>query len=123
MGNAMAFTFNENGFRVYATVLDPESDGAKRLAIGGRFDSKTHIIRMDVTSDEEVSAVYEQVKSDLLENGEELWAVVNNAGAITYGPLDWGTMDSYKHIHEVNTFGVVRVSRTFLPLIRQSKGK
>ena len=107
---------------MYATVLDPESDGAKNLLTGSRFDGKTQVLRMDVTKDDEVNAVYEQVKNDLRQNGEELWAVVNNAGIITFGPLDWGTVDTYKQIAEVNTFGMVRVTRTFLPLIRQSKG-
>ena len=67
-------------------------------------------------------AIYERVKNELEENGEELWAVVNNAGVMTCGPIDWGTIETYKTIHEVNTFGMVRVTRTFLPLIRQSKG-
>ncbi|CAG2177689.1 unnamed protein product [Oppiella nova] len=80
-------------------------------------------MRMDVTSDEEVKAVYEQIQKDLTQNEEQLWAVVNNAGILTLGPLDWGTVDTYKRIFEVNTFGMVRVSRTFLPLIRQSKGR
>jgi len=122
-GNALAFKLNEHGYRVYATVLDPESDGAKKLLTGSRFDGKTQVLRMDVTNDDDVTRVYEYVKDDLKKNGEELWAVVNNAGILTIGPLDWGTIDTYKQIFEVNTFGVVRVTRTFLPLIRQSKGR
>ena len=102
--------------------MDTESEGAKKLISGQRFEGKTKVMRMDVTSDEEVKAVYEQIQKDLTQNGEQLWAVVNNAGIITLGPLDWGTVDTYKRIFEVNTFGMVRVSRTFLPLIRQSKG-
>lgn len=78
---------------------------------------------MDVTKDDEVSAAYEQVKNELKKNGEQLWAVVNNAGIIAYGPFDWETIETYKKIFEVNTFGMVRVTRTFLPLIRQSKGQ
>ncbi|XP_054165117.1 D-beta-hydroxybutyrate dehydrogenase, mitochondrial-like [Oppia nitens] len=122
-GNALAQTLNEHGFRVYATVLDTNSDGAKKLATSGRFDGMTTVLRMDVTNDEEVNAVYEQIAKELQQNGEQLWAVVNNAGIMTWGPLDWGTVDSYKRIFEVNTFGTVRVTRTFLPLIRQSKGR
>ncbi|XP_054165115.1 dehydrogenase/reductase SDR family member 9-like [Oppia nitens] len=122
-GNALAQTLNEHGFRVYATVLDTDSDGAKKLVTSARFDGMTTVLRMDVTNDEEVNAVYEQITKELQQNGEQLWAVVNNAGIITWGPLDWGTVDKYKRIFEVNTFGTVRVTRTFLPLIRQSKGR
>ncbi|XP_054165427.1 17-beta-hydroxysteroid dehydrogenase type 6-like [Oppia nitens] len=122
-GNALAQTLNEHGFRVYATVLDTDSDGAKKLLTSARFDGMTTVLRMDVTSDDEVNAVYEQIAKELQQNGEKLWAVVNNAGIFTMGPVDWGTIDSYKRVFEVNTFGTVRVSRTFLPLIRQSKGR
>ena len=78
---------------------------------------------MDVTNDEEVMKTYEEVKNDLNRNQEELWAVVNNAGIGSFGPIDWGTLDTYKNVFDVNTFGTVRVTRTFLPLIRKSKGK
>ncbi|CAG2118086.1 unnamed protein product, partial [Medioppia subpectinata] len=122
-GNALALKLNENGYRVYATVLDTEGEGAKKLLSGQRFEGKTRVLRMDVTKEDEVRNAYEQIQKDLVSNGEQLWAVVNNAGIITLGPLDWGTVDNYKRVFEVNTFGMVRVSRTFLPLIRQSKGR
>ncbi|CAG2120349.1 unnamed protein product [Medioppia subpectinata] len=121
-GNALAMKLNEHGFRVYATVLDTEGEGARNLLTRQRFDGQTRVVRMDVTSDQEVNKVYETVAKELVDNGEQLWAVVNNAGILTLGPLDWGTVDTYKRIHEVNTFGMVRVTRVFLPLIRQSKG-
>ncbi|CAG2182651.1 unnamed protein product, partial [Oppiella nova] len=47
--------------------------------------------------------------------------VVNNAGIATVGPLEWGSMDDYHRVFAVNTFGGVRVTRTFLPLIKASK--
>ena len=75
---------------------------------------------MDVTDDLEVQLVYEQVRDDLKQNGEELWAVVNNAGIITHRPFDWETIETYKQFFHVNSFGMVRVTRTFLPLLRQS---
>ncbi|CAG2178706.1 unnamed protein product, partial [Oppiella nova] len=40
-GNALALKLNEHGFRVYATVLDTESEGAKKLISGQRFEGKT----------------------------------------------------------------------------------
>ena len=58
---------------------------------------------MNVTNDGEVSAVYQQIKQELQENGEELWAVVNNAGIYTNAPIDWGTIDNYKDISSMST--------------------
>ena len=80
------------------------------------------VLKMDVRNDEEVNTVFEDVKKDLKLNGDQLWAIVNNAGIIDFGHTEWGSLDSYKNTFEVNVFGLVRVTRTFLPLIRSSKG-
>ena len=113
---------NEKGFRVYATVLNTESEGAKKLKVESRFDSMTHVLRMDVTKDDQVMNIFKLIEADLKDKREDLWAVVNNAGITAWGPIDWGTMKTYSDVHEVNTFGLVRVTRNFLPLIRKSKG-
>lgn len=39
------------------------------------------------------------------------------------GELEWGSFDSIKQAFDVNVFGLVRVARAFLPLIRQSQGR
>ena len=79
---------------------------------------------MDVTNENEISAAYEEIRSDLEKNNEQLWAVVNNAGIEGMTPfIESGTMDLYNRVFDVNTFGVVRVTRVFLPLIRNSKGR
>ncbi|CAG2171532.1 unnamed protein product, partial [Oppiella nova] len=48
---------------------------------------------------------------------------VNNAGIGLFGRLDWGSLESIQNVFEVNVFGVLRVTRIFLPLIKQSKGR
>ncbi|XP_033118092.1 D-beta-hydroxybutyrate dehydrogenase, mitochondrial-like isoform X2 [Anneissia japonica] len=52
-----------------------------------------------------------------------LWAVVNNAGTSTFGQVEWNTMEIYKFVSEVNLFGTIRITKAFLPLIRQAKGR
>ena len=49
--------------------------------------------------------------------------MVNNAAVNFVGALEFCTMDMYKMIAEVNQFGVIRVTKAFLPQIRKSKGK
>lgn len=39
------------------------------------------------------------------------------------GEFEWGSVDNVKRIFEVNVFGVIRVTKAFLPLIRKSKGR
>ena len=53
----------------------------------------------------------------------ELWALVNNAGVIERGEIEWMPMESCMKQFEVNTFGVMRVTKAFLPLLRKSKGR
>ena len=77
---------------------------------------------MDVTNDDNVKKVYQEVSRHLEQNGDKLWALVNNAGRFAFGHIEWGTLDNFKQVFDVNVFGVVRVTRTFLPLIKLSKG-
>lgn len=52
-----------------------------------------------------------------------LWSVVNNAGIAQSGELDWTPTEDLVRVHQVNTFGTVRVSKAFLPLLKKSKGR
>ena len=52
----------------------------------------------------------------------KLWAVVANAGVANQGPLEWTSMSEIEHIFQVNTFGVLRTVKEFLPSIRKTKG-
>lgn len=53
-----------------------------------------------------------------------LWGVVNNAGVLGL-PADGELlpMSMYRQCMEVNFFGAVEVSKTFLPLLRKSQGR
>ena len=52
-----------------------------------------------------------------------LWAIVNNAGVDFLGDVELSSMETYRRVMEVNLFGMIRVTKAFLPLIRASKGK
>lgn len=53
----------------------------------------------------------------------ELWAVVNNAGIATTGFFELLSVEDFKHVFEVNFFGTIRVTKAFLPLLRETKGR
>lgn len=72
---------------------------------------------MDVTKEVEVEAAAKTI----LDSGLPLWAVVNNAGIGSSGFLDWGRdVDELKKVFEVNVFGLVRVAKNALPLLRET---
>ncbi|XP_048251372.1 D-beta-hydroxybutyrate dehydrogenase, mitochondrial-like [Haliotis rufescens] len=80
-----------------------------------------HVLKMDVTKDGEVTEALKYVQDRCRSTG--LWAVVNNAGIDGGGPVELCSMKFYKEVCEVNLFGAIRVSKAFLPLVRQAKGE
>ena len=52
-----------------------------------------------------------------------LWAIVNNAGVASPGPVEWRSLEEMKHVVNVNLWGTVDVTKTFLPLLRQCGGR
>lgn len=53
-----------------------------------------------------------------------LWGLVNNAGVcINFGDAELSLMSNYRGCMEVNFFGTLSVTKSFLPLLRQAKGR
>ncbi|GFQ71041.1 estradiol 17-beta-dehydrogenase 2 [Trichonephila clavata] len=53
----------------------------------------------------------------------ELWAIVNNAGIHKGIIIDTTRIEDFKDCMEVNTFGPLRVTKAFLPLLKETKGR
>nr|CDJ81772.1 Short-chain dehydrogenase reductase SDR domain containing protein [Haemonchus contortus] len=83
-----------------------------------------YTVLIDVTSDESVIRAKAEVESILAVQRAQLHGLVNNAGVFTiFGPDDWCSTNEYLASLNVNTLGAVRVCHSFLPLIKQSKGR
>ncbi|XP_046352519.1 short-chain dehydrogenase/reductase family 9C member 7-like [Haliotis rufescens] len=118
-GHQLAQRLDERGCNVIATCLLERGDGASELK---RVSSeRMHVLALDVTSDNSVRQCMEHVRGVVGEAG--LWAVVNNAGVMPLGDVEFYTMDDFKQAAEVNMFGMVRVTKFFLPLIRKCQGR
>ena len=52
-----------------------------------------------------------------------LWGLVNNAGVAYLADLDMTSEKIMRNIMEVNLFGMVRITKRFLPLVRKSQGR
>lgn len=118
-GLQLARRLDSIGFKVFAGCLLEKSEGTEVLK--ETTSNNLQIIQVDVTKDDSVQNALAVVENNLGNN--ELWAVVNNAGVIERGELEWMSMECYQQQFEVNTFGVVRITQAFLPLIRKSKGR
>ncbi|KAK3776954.1 hypothetical protein RRG08_022749 [Elysia crispata] len=90
------------------TEASPEASAAA-LALGSRAEAFLEVL----------SAILPQQ----LHRPKGLWAVINNAGINSVGPVEIVTMQMYQRCAEVNLFGPIRVTKSVLPLIRQAQGR
>jgi NAD(P)-dependent dehydrogenase (short-subunit alcohol dehydrogenase family) len=74
-------------------------------------------LTLDITSDEDWAAALEHVEG----TWGGLGMLVNNAGVAGGGRLDVATMDEWEWITNINLFGVVRGTRTFVPLFKRQR--
>jgi len=74
-------------------------------------------LTLDITSDGDWSAALEHVEGTW--GGLDM--LVNNAGVAGGGRLDVATMDEWEWITNINLFGVVRGTRTFVPLFKRQR--
>ncbi|XP_070383376.1 D-beta-hydroxybutyrate dehydrogenase, mitochondrial-like isoform X2 [Dermacentor albipictus] len=116
-GHRLTKRLSRDGFLVFAGCLSSTSDGAKQL----RASSNVEVLQLDVTKQEQVDDALHAVKKHL--GARELWSVVANAGVLRSGLLEWLSMDTIVDVFDVNVFGVLRVTKTFLPLLKRSKGR
>jgi NAD(P)-dependent dehydrogenase (short-subunit alcohol dehydrogenase family) len=103
--------------------MDPNGTGPQSLLKSAAFPKATKLIAMDVTSDSDVARAVEEVTTSLKKEGLNLWAIVNNAGIFRCAHVEWGKLEDYQKVLDVNVIGMARVTRAFLPLIRKSKGR
>ncbi|XP_072135583.1 11-beta-hydroxysteroid dehydrogenase type 2-like isoform X1 [Mobula birostris] len=119
-GHSLAKRLHLLGFQVFAMVLHEEGDGAQALRHFG--SDRLSVIQMDVTDRAMVQEVKEKIERQLGNKG--LYALVNNAGITTcFGDAEIIPTDDFQQCMNVNFLGAVEVTKTFLPLIRQAKGR
>ncbi|XP_069757550.1 11-beta-hydroxysteroid dehydrogenase type 2-like isoform X1 [Narcine bancroftii] len=119
-GLALAKRLHSLGFHVFAMVLHEEGNGGKVLK--SFHSDRLVVIQMDVTNWAMVREVEKKIGKQLENKG--LYALVNNAGILPcIGDIEIIPTDAYKQSMEVNFFGTVEVTKTFLPWIRRAKGR
>ncbi|HET7385179.1 MAG TPA: SDR family NAD(P)-dependent oxidoreductase [Nocardioidaceae bacterium] len=101
LGAALVRAFTARGDRVLATDVS-EQPG---------------VVRLDVRSDEDWAAARDRVQSDW----GGLDVLVNNAGIAGGGRIEVATMAEWQRLTEVNLLGVVRGTRTFVPMFKAQR--
>ncbi|XP_059139689.1 retinol dehydrogenase 7-like isoform X2 [Physella acuta] len=107
------------GFNVFAGCLRDDGKDYLKRHCSDRLTPITH----DVSRAESNKAALDVVQRALPPN-TGLWGLVNNAGiAGNMSPSELCTREDYQRVFEVNMLGTVDTTNTFLPLIRQAKGR
>ncbi|XP_061613213.1 11-beta-hydroxysteroid dehydrogenase type 2 [Phyllopteryx taeniolatus] len=119
-GKATARHLDSAGFRVFATVLDASGEGAGELR--RTCSERLTLLQLDITQPQQVQRALVEVQAQL--GPEGLWALVNNAGVcVNFGDIELSPMSNFRGCMEVNFFGTLNVTKSFLPLLRRDKGR
>ncbi|KAG8217078.1 hypothetical protein J3R82DRAFT_5100 [Butyriboletus roseoflavus] len=110
IGFALCEEFAARGCIVYATSRRLES------MVGFQNPNiRKHVL--DVTNGDDIERT---VQTILAETGK-IDIVVNNAGAISIGPVAEATIDQMRNAFELNTFGALQVSNAVIPSMFKRK--
>ncbi len=117
-GRLTVETLARQGHRVFAGIRASTSRNTRATNELHALAEKEHlalqVVELDVTNDTSVHEAIEQV----IQTGDRLDVVVNNAGVAYSGPLEAFTLEQVQQQFETNVFGVIRVNRAALPHMR-----
>lgn len=108
-GNGLAVELDRQGFHVLAAVYDQQN----QAKVQDQLSSRATVFPLDVTRKQDIESALKLVK----QKTNSLYALVNNAGVISSGHIDWITLESIRQVMEINFFGHVAMTKTFLPLL------
>jgi NAD(P)-dependent dehydrogenase (short-subunit alcohol dehydrogenase family) len=115
-GRLTAETLSKSGHKVFAGFRSAEGP---RKQIADELKAKNiEILKVDVTDQASVDTAIVQL---LEKSGNKLDVVVNNAGMASAGLSEAFTAEQARDLFEVNVFGVQRVLRATLPVLRAKR--
>ena len=116
-GKACADHLSRLGHKVYGTSRNPKPRATEDTATGPAPSGSPEMIRMDVDRDDSVGSAVASVH----EREGRIDVVVNNAGLGLAGAIEDTSVDEAKALFETNFWGVLRVLRAVLPIMRAQR--
>lgn len=115
IGKATALRLSQAGLTVFAGVRkEADAEALKR-------EMKVTPVLLDVTNETHINNAVEAVQKTVGTSG--LYGLVNNAGVVVSGPLEFLQLSHLRRQFEVNVFAQFAVTQAFLPLLRQATGR
>ena len=116
IGFETALLLSKSGFHTYASMRNLEK--SKNITeIVNTENLPLRVIQLDVNDDISVKNAINKI---IAENGR-IDVLINNAGYGLFSPIEDITLDQVKEQFETNLFGVVRVTKEVLPIMRKQR--
>jgi short-subunit dehydrogenase len=113
IGYETSILLAKNGFKTYATMRNVEKgDKLKDIVEKENLDLK--IIKLDVTDDYSIKNAI----NEIIQETSRIDILVNNAGNNIAGTVEDLSIEEFKEQFETNFFGLVRVTKAVLPIMR-----
>ncbi len=117
IGEACALHLAARGWRVFAGVRR-EADGQ---ALVSKASGNVLPVLLDVTQQSDIDATAAYIGGMVGDGG--LHGLFNNAGIGIGGPLEFLPAGMILQQFQVNVFGAIAVTQSFLPLVRRARGR
>jgi NAD(P)-dependent dehydrogenase (short-subunit alcohol dehydrogenase family) len=119
IGQHAAIHLAGNGYTVFAGVRkEADADFIRNLQIKGLYP-----VLLDVTKHDSCVSALDTVKQFSRENGMPIVGLVNNAGVWQSAPAELHDLSSIRRLFDTNFFGMIDLTQTFIPALRESKGR
>jgi NAD(P)-dependent dehydrogenase (short-subunit alcohol dehydrogenase family) len=118
IGKACALHLARRGWRVFAGVRRDADGAALSQALQPAGPGALAPVRLDVTDGASIAAAAAQVAGAL--GDAPLHGLVNNAGIVVAGPLEYVPIDELQRVFAINVTGQIAVTQAFLPLLRRA---
>ena len=117
IGRAVALAAARAGWRVFGGVRREEDGAALEADAGGALRA----LILDVTEESQRERAADDIEEERGEAG--LQGLVNNAGIVVSGPLEFLPLEEFRLQMEVNVTGLLAVTQRVLPLLRLAGGR
>ncbi len=122
IGLLTVLTLAREGHKVYATMRHPNGKNQQKKSelsiIAATENLDISIVEMDVTDKKTIEHAFHFIKGDLEEKPIDV--LINNAGVMYVGITEAYSIDQVRDQFDTNFFGVVQVTKTFLPHLRSA---
>ncbi len=117
IGEACALELDRRGWHVFAGVRSDEAAANLRQKASDRLSP----VMIDVVDPESIAAAAKTISASVGDTG--LAGLVNNAGIVVSGPLEFVAVDAIRQQLEVNVIGQIAVTQAMLPMLRNGPGR